>query len=72
MQSSTSWVAIREHFSRVLTEPREMEVVCVVVTDHHGAVHFRATTAGGATRDVIDTMTFDEQAAITSMQAYAG
>ena len=49
-----------------------MEVVFVMVTDHHGAVHFRATPAGGATRDVIDTMTFDEQAAITSMLAYAG
>lgn len=64
--------AIREHFARVLTEPRNMELVCVVVTDHHGAVHFRATPAGGDTRDVIDTMTFDAQATITSMQAYAG
>ena len=63
--------AIQKHFAAVLTEPREMELVLVVVTDHRAAVHFRATPAGGATRDVIDTMTFDEQAAITSMQAYA-
>jgi steroid Delta-isomerase len=64
--------AIRRHFAAVLTEPRETELVFVAVTDHHAAFHFRATPAGGATRDVIDTMTFDEAAAITSMQAYAG
>jgi steroid delta-isomerase len=64
--------AIQQHFAAVLTEPREMELVFVAVTDHHAAVHFRATPADGATRDVIDTMTFDERGAITSMQAYAG
>lgn len=43
----------------------------MAVTDHHVAFHFRATPANGATVDVIDTMTFDAYARITSMQAYA-
>ncbi|MDP8909768.1 MAG: nuclear transport factor 2 family protein [Chloroflexota bacterium] len=64
--------AIRRHFAAVLTAPREMQLVFVAVTDHRPAVHFRATPAGGATRDVTDTMTFDEHAAITSMHAHAG
>ena len=64
--------AIRDYFAGVLTEPREMEIVFVAVTDHHAALYFRATPANGATRDVIDTMTFDERGAIRSMHAYAG
>jgi steroid Delta-isomerase len=56
----------------VLTKPREMELVFVAVTGHHAAFHFRATPAGGPARDVIDTMTFDDDGAITSMKAYAG
>lgn len=64
--------AIRRYFATVLTHPREMEIVFMAVTDHRAALHFRATPAGGTTRDVIDTMTFDNQGAITSMQAYAG
>jgi steroid delta-isomerase len=63
--------AIRRYFAEVLTEPRTMEIAFLAVTDHRAAVHFCATPTGGAARDVIDTMTFDEQAAITSMQAYA-
>jgi len=64
--------AIGRYFAEVLTEPRAMEIAFLAVTGHRAAVHFRATPAGGAARDVIDTMTFDEQGAITSMQAYAG
>jgi len=64
--------AIRRYFATVLTQPREMEIVFMAVTDHRAAVHFRATPAGGTTRDVIDTMTFDNQGAIVSMKAYAG
>jgi len=63
--------AIRRHFAEVLTEPREMELVFVAVIGHRAAFHFRATPAEGSTRDVIDTMTFDEHGAITSMRAYA-
>lgn len=63
--------AIGQHFTAVLTERRSMELVMVAITDHHAAVHFRATPADGASREVIDTMTFNEQAMNTSMQAYA-
>ncbi|GIJ30623.1 hypothetical protein Vqi01_57850 [Micromonospora qiuiae] len=48
-----------------------MELVMVAIAGHHAAFHFRATPAHGPTREVIDTMTFDDQAMITSMQAYA-
>jgi steroid delta-isomerase len=55
-----------------LTEPRAVEIVTLAVTEHgHATVHFRATSANGNSRDVIDTLTFDDQARITSMQAYA-
>jgi steroid delta-isomerase len=64
--------AICRHFAEVLTEPREMELVFVAVIGHRAAFHFRATPAGGPTRDVIDTMTFDDDGAITSMHVYAG
>jgi steroid delta-isomerase len=65
-------IAIREHFATVLTEQGEIELLLLVVTGHHaGAVHFRATPAGRPVRDIIDTMTFDDHAVITSMQAYA-
>jgi steroid delta-isomerase len=64
--------AIRRCFATVLTQPREMEIVFTAVTNHRAAVHFRATPAGGTTRDIIDTLTFDNQGAIASMQAYAG
>lgn len=63
--------AIRRHFAEVLTEPREMDLVFVAVLGHRAAFHFRATPAGGPSRDVIDTMTFDDDGAITSMHAYA-
>jgi len=63
--------AICRHFAEVLTEPRGMELVFVAVIGHRAAFHFRATPAGGPTRDVIDTMTFDDDGAITSMHAYA-
>ena len=68
---ATGRSAIRRHFAHVLTEPREIELVVVAVTGQRAAVHFRATPAGGSPRDVIDTMTFDDDGAITSMQAYA-
>ena len=48
-----------------------MELVLVAIADHHAAFHFRATPAEGPTREVIDTMTFNDQAMITSMHAYA-
>lgn len=64
--------AIAEHFGSVLSEPRKVDIVTIVVTGHDAAVHFRATRAGGETRDVIDTMIFDDQAMITVMRAYAG
>lgn len=67
----TGRTAIEQHFAGVLTEQRTMELVMVAITDHHAAFHFRATPADGPTREVIDTMTFDDQAMITSMQAYA-
>ena len=63
--------AIRDHFAHVLTERRDIEIVLVAVAGHHAAVHLRATPAGGPARDVIDTMSFDDEALITSMQAYA-
>lgn len=63
--------AIREHFATVLTEPRRMGIVLIAVTGADAALHFRATPATGDTVEVIDTMTFDEQARITSMRAYA-
>ena len=63
--------AIRRHFADVLTQSREVEIVFIAVTDHHAAFHFRATPAGGTTRDVIDTMTFDDHGAIASMKVYA-
>jgi steroid delta-isomerase len=63
--------AIRRYFGTVLTQPRETEIVFVSVTDHRAAFHFRATPVGGPTRDVIDTMTFDDEGAIRSMHAYA-
>jgi steroid delta-isomerase len=63
--------AIRRHFANVLTQPREMEIMFMAVTDHHAAFYFRATPPGGTTRDVIDTMTFDDHGAIMSMKAYA-
>ncbi len=71
-QPVVSRAAIAEHFGSVLSEPREVEIVTIVVTGHDAAVHFRATPAGGETRDVIDTMIFDDQAMITVMRAYAG
>jgi hypothetical protein len=55
----------------VLNEPREVQVAMIAVTGHDAAVHFRATPAGGEARDVIDTMTFDDQGLITVMRAYA-
>lgn len=64
--------AICRYFADVLTQTRETELLFVAVVDHQAAFHFRATPAGGPARDVIDTMTFDEQGAITSMKAYAG
>lgn len=64
--------AIGQYFANVLTQTRETELLFVSVIDHQAAVHFRATPAGGPPRDVIDTMTFNEQGAITSMKAYAG
>lgn len=64
--------AVGRYFAEVLTEPRATEIVFLAVTDHRAAVHFRATPTGGPARDVIDTMTFDEQGAIILMQAYAG
>jgi steroid delta-isomerase len=63
--------AVADHFARVLSEPRDMQIMTIAVTGHDAAVHFRATPAGGAARDVIDTMTFDAQAMITAMRAYA-
>lgn len=63
--------AIAAHFASVLSEPRDMQIVTIVVTGLDAAVHFRATPAGGEARDVIDTMTFDEDAMITAMRAYA-
>lgn len=63
--------AIRRYFATVLTQRRQMELVFLAVTGRHAAFHFRATPAGGPTRDVIDTMTFDDQGSIMSMQAYA-
>jgi len=68
---ATGRAAIRQHFTEVLTEPREMELVFVAVIGHRAAFHFRANPAGGPTRDVIDTMAFDDEGAITSMHAYA-
>jgi len=63
--------AIAEHFARWLSEPRDVEIMTIVVTGYDAAVYFRATPAGGPPRDVIDTMTFDDQAMITEMRAYA-
>jgi steroid Delta-isomerase len=63
--------AIAEHFARVLIEPRDIQVVTIIVAGLDAAVHFRATPAGGRTRTIIDTMTFDERASITAMRAYA-
>lgn len=63
--------AIAEHFASFLSEPREMQIVAIIVTGLDAAVHFRATPASGNTRNIIDTMTFDEQASITAMRAYA-
>jgi steroid delta-isomerase len=63
--------AIAHHFARVLSEPRDMQIMTIVVTGHDAAVHFRATPAGGEARNVIDTITFDDQAMITAMRAYA-
>jgi hypothetical protein len=48
-----------------------MQIMTIVVTGHDAAVHFRATPAGGEAHDVIDTMTFDDQAMFTAMRAYA-
>jgi steroid delta-isomerase len=63
--------AIADHFANVLSEPRDMQIVMIAVAGLDVAVHFRATPAGGEARDVIDTMTFDEQAMIMAMRAYA-
>jgi len=63
--------AIAEHFAHFLTERRDMQIVTIIVTGNDAAVHFRATPAGGKTRNIIDTMTFDERASITAMRAYA-
>jgi steroid Delta-isomerase len=63
--------AIADHFGSVLNEPRDVQVAMIAVTGHDAAVHFRATPAGGEARDVIDTMTFDDQGLITVMRAYA-
>jgi steroid Delta-isomerase len=68
---ATGRTAIRQHFAEVLTEPREMELVFVAVIGDRAAFHFRAIPADGPTGDVIDTMTFDDKGAITSMQVYA-
>jgi|tagenome__1003787_1003787.scaffolds.fasta_scaffold20393470_2 steroid delta-isomerase len=62
---------IRDHFAEHLTEERDIELILVVVTGRDAAIHFRATPRGGPSRDVIDTMTFDDDAHITSMRAYA-
>jgi steroid delta-isomerase len=65
--------AIRTQFASVLTEQRQVEIILLAVTaDHAAAVLFRATPADGPAREVIDTMTFDEDGMITSMHAYAG
>jgi protocatechuate 3,4-dioxygenase beta subunit len=63
--------AIAAHFGEVLTEPRIVEIVAIAVAEKDAAVHFRATPDGGPTRDVIDTMTFDDGNAIMVMRAYA-
>ena len=68
---ATGRPAIRRHFAEVLTEAREMEMVFVAVIGDRAAFHFRATPSNGPTRDVIDTMTFDDEGAIMSMHAYA-
>src|SRR4051812_2193995 len=63
--------AIRDHFAEHLTEERDIELVFVAITGREAAIHFRATPRGGPSRDVIDTMTFDDGARITAMRAYA-
>ena len=63
--------AITAWFDTELTEPRDLQLVFVAVNDDHAAIHFRATPAGGPTRDVIDTMTFDEDGLISSMEVHA-
>jgi steroid delta-isomerase len=63
--------AIRSYFAGVLTDRRETELVFLAVVDHAAAFHFRAKPPGGPARNVIDTMTFDDDGAITSMSAYA-
>lgn len=63
--------AIADYFASVLSEPRDMEIVAIAVAGLEAAVHFRATPAGGVARDVIDTMTFDDDGLIVAMCAYA-
>ncbi len=63
--------AIGEYFASVLSEPRDVQILTISVTGLEAAVHFRATPAGGVTRDVIDTMRFDDQAMIVAMRVYA-
>jgi steroid delta-isomerase len=63
--------AIAELFARALTGPRDTQIVSIAVTGDDAAVHFRATQSNGRSRDIIDTMTFNEQAQITAMRAYA-
>jgi steroid delta-isomerase len=63
--------AVAEHFRRFLTERRDIEIVMIAVTGHDAAMHFRATPAGGVARDVVDTMTFDDDGLILAMRAYA-
>jgi steroid Delta-isomerase len=51
-----------------LGKPHEVQILAVAGQD--AEVHFRAIPAGGEARNVIDTMTFDDQAMITVMPAY--
>jgi steroid Delta-isomerase len=64
--------AIARHFARWLDRPRQVHIVTIVLTGQDAAVYFRAVPADGQVRDIIDTMTFDDQAMITEMRAYAG
>lgn len=64
--------AIAHQFAQVLSEPRRMELLVVAITGRACAFHFRATSGDGSRVDVIDTMTFDDRALITTMHAYSG
>jgi steroid delta-isomerase len=65
-------VAVRSFFHTV-KDGRQFEVALISlnVAGGEAAFHFQVTTAGRR-MDVIDVMTFDDNARITSMRAYWG